>query len=117
MIISVMAPVPGPNSTTTLACGTRADSTTWDASCFELGAIDPTSPFPNLEGFLLHGDGQISVGKIGPIRCAAVANDNHNMLTALQRRDDETLMQLLQRLDAALLRALEHDEFIDEING
>jgi hypothetical protein len=29
----------------------------------------------------------------------------------------ETLMQLLQRLDAALLRALEHDEFTDEING
>ena len=80
-------------------------------------AIDPTSPFPNLEGFLLHGDGQISVGKIGPIRCAAVANDDHNMLVSLQRRDDETLMQLLQRLDAALLRALKHDEFIDEING
>ena len=80
-------------------------------------ATDPTSPFPNLEDFLLHGDGQISVGEIGPIRCAAVANDNHNMLAALQRRDDETLLQLLQRLDAALLRALEHDEFIDEING
>jgi len=26
-------------------------------------------------------------------------------------------MQLLQRLDAALFRALEHDEFTDEING
>ena len=80
-------------------------------------ATDPTSPFPNLEDFLLHGDGQISVGEIGPIRCAAVASDNHNMLAALQRRDDETLMQLLQRLDAVLLHALEHDEFTDEINN
>jgi uncharacterized protein (UPF0303 family) len=80
-------------------------------------ATDPTSPFPNLEDFALHGGGQISVGEIGPIACAAVANDDHNMLAALQRRKGETLMQLLQRLDAALLRALEHDEFTDEING
>jgi len=35
---------------------------------------------------------------------------------AVRGRDDETLMQLLQRLDAALLRALEHDEFTYEIN-
>ena len=56
-------------------------------------------------------------GEIGPIRCAAVASDHHNMLAALQRRKGETLMQLLQRLDAALLRALEDDEFTDEING
>lgn len=57
------------------------------------------------------------MGEIGPIQCAAVANDDHNMQAALRRRKGETLMQLLQRLDAALLRALEHDEFIDEING
>jgi hypothetical protein len=48
-------------------------------------ATDPTSPFPDLEDFLLHGDGEISVGEIGPIRCAAVAGDNHNMLAAPQR--------------------------------
>jgi hypothetical protein len=64
-----------------------------------------------------HGDGQISVGEIGPIKCATVANDNHNMLAALQRRGGETLMQLLQRLDTAMLRALKHDEFTNEING
>jgi hypothetical protein len=80
-------------------------------------AADPTCPFPNLEEFVLRGGGQISVGEIGPIQCAAVASDDHNMLAALQRRKTETLMQLLQRLDAALLRALEYDEFTDEING
>lgn len=80
-------------------------------------ATDPTSPFPNLEEFALHGGGQISVGETGPIQCAAVASDDHNMQAALQRRKGETLMQLLQRLDAALLRALEYDEFTDEINS
>lgn len=80
-------------------------------------AADSKSSFPTLEDFVLHGNGQISVGEIGPIPCAAVASDDHNMLAALQRRTGETLMQLLQRLDAALLRALDHDEFTDEING
>lgn len=80
-------------------------------------AADSRSRFPTLEDLVLHGNGQISVGEIGPIPCAAVASDDHNMLAALQRRKGETLMQLLQRLDAALLRALEYDEFTDEING
>lgn len=40
-----------------------------------------------------------------------------NLVVVTPRRNDETLMQLLQRLDAALLRALEHDEFTDEISG
>jgi hypothetical protein len=80
-------------------------------------AADSKSRFPTLEDFVLQGNGQISVGEIGPIPCGAVASDDHNMLAALQRRKGESLMQLLQRLDAALLRALEYDEFTDEING
>jgi hypothetical protein len=80
-------------------------------------AAESMSRFPTLEEFVLHGGGQISVGETGPIQCAAVASDDHNMLAALQRRKGETLMQLLQRLDTALLRALEYDEFTDEING
>ena len=75
------------------------------------------SPLSNLEAFVLHGGGEISVGAIGPIACAGVGSDEYNMYAALQRRDDETLMQLLQRLDAALLRALENEEYADEING
>lgn len=75
------------------------------------------SLLPTLEAFVLHDGGQISVGKIGPIACAAVASDDHVMYAALQRHPDETLAQLLQRLDAALLRALDHEEYIDEING
>jgi len=70
---------------------------------------------PTLEAFL-ENEGQISIGSIGPIPAAAVASDPHNMLAALIRRPDETLQQLLERLDAAVELALEHDHFTDEIN-
>lgn len=75
------------------------------------------SPWPTLESFVLHDGGQISIGEIGPIECAAVANDDHDMKVALRRRDNESLTELLQRLDAALKRALEDELFTDEING
>lgn len=75
------------------------------------------SPWPTLESFVLHDGGQITIGEIGPVECAAVASDDHNMQVALQRRANESLAELLQRLDAALKRALEEDVFIDEING
>ena len=73
------------------------------------------SSLPALEQFLA-GEGQISIGTIGPIACAAVANDQHNMLAALVRRPDETLKQLLERLDRAVQLALEDEIFTDEIN-
>jgi hypothetical protein len=57
---------------------------------------------PSLEEFVIHSDGQISIGAIKPIACAAIANDDHNMLAALVRRPDETLQQLLERLDRAV---------------
>ncbi len=70
---------------------------------------------PTLEAFL-ENEGQISIGSIGPIASAAVASDPHNMLAALIRRPGESLQQLLERLDAAVELALEHDHFTDEIN-
>jgi hypothetical protein len=71
---------------------------------------------PTLEEFVLGGDGRISIGSIGPISCAAIASDENNMLAALTRRPDETLQQLLERLDQAVQLALAHDIFTDEIN-
>ena len=65
---------------------------------------------------LLDDGGQISIGALPPIECAAVANDAYNCLAMLKRRPNETLQQLLERLDAAIERALETDELIDEIN-
>ena len=66
---------------------------------------------------MLGGDGQIAIGSIGPIACAAIANDEHNMLAALVRRPEETLQQLLERLDRAVQLAREDEIFTDEINA
>ena len=71
---------------------------------------------PNLEEFVIHGDGQIAIGAIKPIACAAIANDGHNMLAALVRRPDETLQQLLERLDHAVQLELNDEIYTDEIN-
>jgi hypothetical protein len=65
---------------------------------------------------LIDDGGQISIGKLYPIECAAVANDDHDCLAMLQRRPGETLRQLLQRLDAAIASARDHGIRIDEIN-
>ena len=70
---------------------------------------------PNIEA-LVDGEGQITIGAIHPIRCVAVANDAHNCLAMLVRRDGETLVKLLIRLDAAIAKAYDEDTFIDEVN-
>ncbi len=70
----------------------------------------------NIEA-LIDGSGEISIGRVGPIRCAAIASDDDQQLAALVRGRGESLEALLQRLDAAIERAWEGDEFIDEING
>lgn len=86
--------------------------------CRSTGPTSKSStPWPTLESFVLTEGGQISIGEIGPIECAAVASNDHNMQVALQRRPKESLAELLQRLDAALKRALDEDVFTDEING
>ena len=63
----------------------------------------PSSPWPNIEAFVEY-DGNVSVGLLYPIGCAAVASDEHNMLAALVRRPGETFHQLLDRLDHAIDR-------------
>lgn len=81
-----------------------------------MSSEDTTAPWPTLQDFIEY-DGQLSVGRIGPIACAAIASDEHNMYVALIRRDDESFTELLTRLDTALEDALENENFTDEING
>ena len=71
---------------------------------------------PNIES-LVDGDGEITIGSIGPISCAAVASNGHQALAMLVRRDHEDLRQLLMRLEAAIDLAYEDEEFVDEINN
>jgi hypothetical protein len=70
---------------------------------------------PNIE-FLIDGDGEITIGSIASIPCAATASDDHQSFAMLVRREDESLEQLLIRLDRAIAMAVEDEIFIDEIN-
>ncbi len=73
-------------------------------------------PWPALQR-LIEDEGSFVVGCVPPIACAAIASDEHNMLAALQRRHDESLVDLLNRLDAAVAKAIDEDIYTDEING
>ena len=70
---------------------------------------------PNIE-FLIDGNGEITLGEVGPVACAATACTENQALALLVRRDGETLQQLLVRLETALGKAYEEEIFIDEIN-
>ena len=71
---------------------------------------------PNIE-FLINGNGEITIGAVASISCAATATDEDQCLAMLVRRDGETLGQLLIRLDRAIEIAAEDEAFIDEINN
>ena len=75
----------------------------------------PDKSWPNIQG-LIDSGGNISIGEIPPVRCAAVAADEGSMLAALLRRDGESLVDLLDRLDNAIEKAIEQEIYTDEIN-
>ena len=79
------------------------------------GVSSSLNALQNIVELIDHG-GQISIGGIHPIPCAAIANDEHQALAMLQRRRGESLHQLLVRLDAAIATAWNEERFIDEIN-
>jgi hypothetical protein len=62
-------------------------------------------------------DGEITIGTLAPVGGVATAVDGSNCLAMLVRRDGETLMQLLQRLDLAVALAFTEDIFTDEVNA
>lgn len=79
------------------------------------GVSAPGDALENIDE-LISGGGQISVGQMSPILCAAVANDDHNCLAMLRRRKGESLHDLLVRFDAAIAAAWNEERFVDEIN-
>ena len=73
-------------------------------------------------GFLPHlteliEDGEITVGTLEPVGGVATAVDGSNCLAMLVRRNGETLLQLLTRLDLAVALAFTEDIFTDEVNA
>ena len=69
----------------------------------------------NIEALIDDG-GDITIGAIGSIPCAATAADGHNAMAMLVRREGETLNALLKRLDKAIAKFYEDGTVIDEIN-
>jgi hypothetical protein len=72
-------------------------------------------PLKNIEALIAEG-GDITVGALAPIDCAATAADGSNALAMLVRRDGESLDALLKRLDKAIGLAWSENLFIDEVN-
>ena len=70
----------------------------------------------NIEALIDDG-GEITLGHISGVGCAATAADGHNALAMLARRDDETLNALIKRLDRAIGRYYDNGEKTDEINS
>ena len=71
--------------------------------------------FENIQALLDDSRGQITIGEIPPIRSAALAAEGKKVRVALVRRDDETVSELLLRLDAALGKAIAENTAIDEV--
>lgn len=65
---------------------------------------------------LLDDGGQIMLGTVKPIVGAAVAHDGKQTLAMLKRQPNETVEQLLQRLDQAVYSAIVTGRRVDEIN-
>jgi hypothetical protein len=70
----------------------------------------------NIEALIADG-GNITLGAVYPIDCAATAADDHNAIAMLVRRDGETLNALLKRLDKAIGRFYDDGDIVDEINA
>jgi hypothetical protein len=82
----------------------------------KLIAQSPTATalsLPNIEDLIAYGD--ITLGVLHPA-CIATAADEDRCLAMLVRSSDETLGQLLIRLDRAIGKAVNEDIFIDEIS-
>jgi len=74
-------------------------------------------PLSTLEWFVMSAGGQVTLGAVQPLAFAAIAHDGQRTRVALKRQNGENLTHLLLRFDEALVRALDHDAVVDEINS
>jgi hypothetical protein len=70
--------------------------------------------FPNLDALI--PDGQITIGKILPIGNVAIATMGQQTIAMLRQRPGDALLDVLQRLDEAVKKAIETNIYTDEIN-
>jgi hypothetical protein len=77
---------------------------------------ETTDAWTHITSLIARG-GHITFGRIAPIDGAAVAADEHTMLAAIVRRSDESVPQLLARLNEAIGQALTQGVVTNEVNG
>jgi hypothetical protein len=82
-----------------------------------LAPTDSDDRWPHITALLASPGGHIMLGRVAPIEGAAVAVNDQSLLATLVRRDGEGVPELLQRLDEAIGKALQHGEVTNEING
>lgn len=73
-----------------------------------------SSYLPNIADLISYG--HITVGVLRPTGGIAIATDGDHTLAMLRRHPDETMAQLLVRLDQAINKAVMEDIYTDEIN-
>ena len=76
-----------------------------------------TDQWPNIVELLDQAGGHIGIGRMPPIEGAAVAVTETELIASLVRRDGESFAELLQRLDAAIGKALHEGVVTNEVNG
>ena len=65
---------------------------------------------------LIADHGSITIGEVSPVGCIAAASDQSGCYAMLRRRKAEDLLSLLQRLDNAIVQAVENNTVVDEVN-
>jgi len=65
---------------------------------------------------LIENRGQITIGRLAPFECVAIANDQDNTAALLVRRANESLPDLISRPDMAIEAAYGYDQFVAEMN-
>ncbi|MEB0056212.1 hypothetical protein [Variovorax sp. LG9.2] len=68
----------------------------------------------NIEALIADG-GDITLGAVYPIECAATAADGHNSVAMLVRRKGGTLDALLKRFDKAIAKFYDDGETIGSV--
>ncbi len=71
--------------------------------------------YANIEAILDDG-GEISVGRVAG-ECVAAASTSYDCPVMLVRREGESFVALLRRLDRSIGRAWDNEINIDEVNG
>ena len=77
--------------------------------------VASVAAFKHIQAFLDNSRGQITIGEIPPIRRATLAAEGKKVRVALVCRDNETVADLLQRLDVSLGKALAENTVVDEV--